>query len=303
MSEIKLLVEQNVGKIIFNYDETKSFLQEKMAEYDGAVFTDETMDIAKKERAALRKLKTQMDNERKNVKSAWMKPYTEFETQVKELLNLVDKPVAAIDEQVKEYEEKKKQEKLETCKKIYGEEIGDFTDVLPFEKIYDSKWVNASTTLKSIREEISGVVERTRTQIETIKMMNSDAVEKALEIYRDTLDMARAVAYINQYEATKREVEEKERKRREAEEQRKIEAERERIRQEERARIRQEEEMKQAAKQEAVEELKKVSREVKESNVILPESKTVLYAITGTEEELKELEVTMTSLGICFERK
>lgn len=303
MNEIKLLVEQNAGKIEFNYEETKAFLQEKMAEYDGAVFTDETMDIAKKERAALRKLKTQMDNERKNVKSAWMKPYTEFETQVKELLNLVDKPVAAIDEQVKEYEKKKKQEKLETCKKIYGEEIGDFTDVLPFEKIYDSKWVNASTTLKSIREEISGVVERTRTQIETIKMMNSDAVEKALEIYRDTLDMARAVAYINQYEATKREVEEKERKRRETEEQRKIEAERERIRQEERARIRQEEEMKQAAKQEAVEELKKVSREVKESNVILPESKTVLYAITGTEEELKELEVTMTSLGICFERK
>lgn len=303
MSDIKLLVEQNTGKIDFNYEETKAFLQEKMAEYDGAVFTDETMDIAKRERASLRKLKSQMDDERKKVKNAWMVPYTQFEAQVKELLELVDKPVAAIDRQVKEYEERKKQEKLETCKRIYSEEIEDMTEILSFERIFDSKWLNATTTLKSIREDVQNIVSNTRTQIETIKMMNSDAVEKALEIYRDTLDMTKAVAYINQYEATKREVEERERKRREAEEQRKLEAERERIREEERARIRQEEELKQAAKQEAVEELKEVSPEVKESNVILPKSTTVLYAITGTKEELEELELTMTSLGICFERK
>lgn len=303
MSDIKLLVEQQAGKISFNYEETKAFLQEKMAEYDRAVFTDETMDIAKRERASLRKLKSQMDDERKKVKTAWMVPYTKFKVQVEELLELVDKPVAAIDRQVKEYEEKKKQEKQETCKKIYSEEIGDMIEVLSFERVFDSKWLNASTTLKSIREDVQSIVSNTRTQIETIKMMQSDAVEKALEIYRDTLDMTKAVAYINQYEATKREVEERERERREAEEQRKLEVERERIREEERVRIRQEEELKQAAKQEAVEELKEVSAEVKESSVILPESKTVLYAITGTKEELEELEMTMTSLGICFERK
>ena len=261
------------------------------------------MDIAKRERASLRKLKTQMDDERKKVKNAWMAPYTEFEAQVKELLELVDKSVTAIDKQVKEYEEKKKQDKLETCKKIYSEEIGNMAEILPFERIYNSKWLNTTTTLKSVREDISDIVERTRTQIETIKMMNSDAVEKALEIYHNTLDMTQAVAHINRYEATKREVEERERKHREAEEQRKLEVERERIREEERVRIRQEEEIKQAAKQEAVEELKEVSAEVKESNVILPESDTVLYAITGTKKELEELEVTMTSLGICFERK
>ena len=303
MSDIKLLVEQQAGKISFNYEETKAFLQEKMAEYDRAVFTDETMDIAKRERASLRKLKSQMDDERKKVKTAWMVPYTKFKVQVEELLELVDKPVAAIDRQVKEYEEKKKQEKQETCKKIYSEEIGDMIEVLSFERVFDSKWLNASTTLKSIREDVQSIVSNTRTQIETIKMMQSDAVEKALEIYRDTLDMTKAVAYINQYEATKREVEERERERREAEEQRKLEVERERIREEERVRIRQEEELKQAATQEAVEELKEVRAEVKESSVILPESKTVLYAITGTKEELEELEMTMTSLGICFERK
>lgn len=36
MNDIKLLVEQQAGKITFNYEETKAFLEEKMSEYDGA---------------------------------------------------------------------------------------------------------------------------------------------------------------------------------------------------------------------------------------------------------------------------
>lgn len=304
MNDIKLLVEQQLGRISFNYEETRDFLQEKLAEYDGAVFTDETMDIAKRERASLRKLKTQMDEERKKVKSAWDEPLKQFEAQVKNILELVDKPVNAIDKQVKEYEERKKQEKLLTCKKIYGEEIGDLGDILPFEKIFDSKWVNASTTLKSIREDIAGIISNTRTQIDTIKMMQSDAVEKALEIYRDTLDMAKAVAHINQYEATKREVEERERKRREAEEQRKLEAERERIRQEERARIRQEEELRQAAKQEVAEEVKEsIKEEVIQNFIPTEEGQKNLYEyrIELSQEGKEKLEMFMNSVGIEWE--
>lgn len=303
MNDIKLLVEKNSGKITFNYKETKAFLQDRMTEYEGAVFTDESMKYAKAERAFLRKLKDQMDTERKKIKREWMAPYEVFENQVKDLLALIERPVAMIDEQVKEYEERKKKEKAAECRKIYAEEIGDLGNILSFERIYDQKWLNATTALKSIREEIHGIIEKTNTQFSTIEMMDSDATEKALEIYRDTLDFVKAVAYINQYEATKKEIEEREKKRREADEQRKLEEERKRIREEERERIRQEEELRKAEKQKVVEELKEVSQEVKDTSPILPGSITVLYAITGTTEELEELEVTMTSLGICFERK
>lgn len=303
MNEIKLLVEQKAGKISFNYDETRAFLEEKMAEYDGVLFSDETMDIAKRERAFLRKLKDQMDGERKKVKRAWEEPYNEFEAQVKELLALIDKPVEIIDKRVKEYEERKRSEKREMCRKIYQEEVGDVSAFLTFDKIFNEKWLNISTTIKSVREEIRQRVQTTRSQIDTIKMMNSEAVEDAVKIYKDTLDITKAVSHINNYEAQKRAIMEREAARRAEEEQKRMVAERERIRAEERARIRKEEELMQVARQEAVEELKEVSQETKETSAILPDSKTVLYAITATVEEFAELEMTMTSLGICYERK
>lgn len=303
MNEINLLVEQEAGRISFNYDETKAFLEEKMAEYEGAVFTDETMDIAKRERAFLRKLKDQMDGERKKVKRAWEEPYKAFELQVKELLALVDKPVELIDGQVKEYEERKRSEKLEHCREVYEEEAASLSNFLAFDRIFDEKWLNVSVSIKSIRDDIRQRVQTIKTQLDTIEMMDSEAVEEAVKIYKDTLDITKAVAHINNYEAQKKAIVEREAARREAEERERMEAERERIRAEERERIRKEEELAHAVRQEVVGELKEVSQQTREKSVIFPDSVAVLYLITATEEELAELETTMTSLGICYERK
>ena len=307
MNDIKLLVEQNAGKISFNYEETKAFLEEKMSEYDGAYFSDETMKYAKGEVAFLRKLKTQMDTERKKVKAAWMVPYEEFKAKVDDLLLLVDKPINLIDGQIKDYERRKKEEKRDVCRKIYEQEIGDMAEYLPFERIFDEKWLNATTAVKTITDEIRNRVQTTTAQVNTIKMMESEAVGAALELYRKTLDITAAINHINSYEAQKRKILEQERARQAAEENRRLEEYRERICREERERIRKEGELAQAARQEAakevVKELKEVSQEVKETSAILPDSVTALYAVTATEEELQELEMTMTSLGICFERK
>lgn len=307
MNDIKLLIEQNAGKISFNYDETKAFLEEKMAEYDGAFFADDSMKYAKAEVAFLRKLKTQMDDERKKVKRAWMAPYDEFKVKVDELLLFIDKPITLIDGQVKDYERRKKEEKKELCLEIYKKEADGMEEYLTFDRIFNERWLNATMPAKAIAEEIQNIIQTTKAQVDAIKMMDSEATGKALEIYKKTLNMAEALAYINRYEAQKKEIMERERARQAEEEQRRLEAERERIRREERERIRREEELAQSVRQEAVreavEELKEVSEEVKATSAIFPDSVTVLYAITATEAELKELEVTMTSLGICFERK
>ena len=307
MNDIKLLVEQQAGKITFNYEETKAFLEEKMSEYDGAVFTDESMKYAKGEVAFLRKLKSQMDGERKKVKAAWMVPYEDFKGKVDDLLLLVDKPIGLIDGQIKDYERRKKEEKRDVCRKIYEQEIGDMAEYLPFERIYEEKWLNATTSVKTITDEIKGRVQTATSQINTIKMMGSEAVGAALDLYRKTLDITAAINHINNYEAQKRKILEQERARQAAEENRRLEEYRERVRREERERIRREEELAQAARKEAalevIQELKEVSREVQEASPVLPDSVTALYAVTATEAELQELEMTMTSLGICYERK
>ena len=107
MNELTVVVKQNPGSIEINFDELEQRLDEKLAEYDGIIFTAETKDIGKKEAASLRNLKKDIDATRKAVKKKWMEPYDEFDTQMKALGAKVDKPISAIDGQLKAFEEKR----------------------------------------------------------------------------------------------------------------------------------------------------------------------------------------------------
>ena len=49
MEELTLNVKQNPGVIELNFDEIEAALDKKLAEYKGAVFTEESKTFAKKE--------------------------------------------------------------------------------------------------------------------------------------------------------------------------------------------------------------------------------------------------------------
>ena len=47
MNELSLNIQQNSGCIELNFEEIEERLDKKLAEYKGAVFTEETKDIAR----------------------------------------------------------------------------------------------------------------------------------------------------------------------------------------------------------------------------------------------------------------
>lgn len=237
MNELSLNIQQNPGCIELNFEEIEERLDKKLAEYKGAVFTEETKDIAKAELASLRKFKKEFEDARKNVKKEWMKPYDDFEQKMKILTGKIDQPIHLIDSQVKDFEKKRKEEKRLRIKEIYADLIGNMKEYLSLEKIYDPKWENATTTEKSIKEAINMAVDKVKTDVNVICGMRSESVGKALEKYKDTLNLQECIQYINKYEEQKAEIlrREEERKKQECEEaQRRLEEE---IRREERERI------------------------------------------------------------------
>ena len=312
MKKLTLNVKQNPGIIELNFDELEKGLEAKLAEYKGAVFSEETKDIAKREVAELRKLKKSFEDARKSVKKEWMKPYEGFEAKMKRLTVKIDEPISLIDSQLKDFEEKRKAEKREQIKAVYAELAGDMEEYIPLEKIYNAKWENATTSMKVIREDISVMAESARLAVTTISNMQSDAVEKALEIYKESQDMAKAITHINNYEAQRVEIMRREKERRQQEEERKRQAEIERIRAEERAAVEREKKIREEAAQEA--------EAVRQENVQLsfdteladeseplpfvqPTTKTVFYRIVATQEEIEQVEMAFNSLGIYFERR
>lgn len=292
MENMDFLVVQEPGVISVQCDELKVQLESKMNEYMETVFTEDTKKDAKSDLAELRKLKKAVNDRKTEVKDQYMKPYSEFEERVKELVELIDKPINYIDGQVKQFEEKRVNEKNEAIRKAYEEIVPEeLKDYIPLERIYGSKWKNTGTALKTIRQEIESEVVKTNSEIAAIRATNSDEVEHALNVYMADRSLVAAMRIITSYEAYKGKIKEQER-----------EAERERIRKEEREKIREEERIKQDAKKEAVEELKQVD-EAKAAPLSSRESVKVVYTVVATKEEQEEIEMALTSLGVYFERK
>ena len=303
MYDLELAVSQDLGKITANFDEIKTALAGQLEEYKDKEFTEDRKKDAKEDLASLRKLKKSVDDRRKEVKKVYMKPYDDFEAKVKELIGLIDEPIKLIDYQVKSFEANRVKARKEEIKKVYEELVPDeLQDYIPLERIYGPKWDNTTTTMKSIKTEISSKVSSTNADIAAIKAMRSEKEETALNLYMENNNLAIAIKYLSEYENEKAEIlrkqEAEEVERREQE----LEAERQRIREEERRRVRQEEEIRVTAEKKVIEDLKTVDEE-KAAPLSTNDSKTVIYTVVATEEELADIEQAMTSFGVYFERK
>lgn len=291
------------GVISTNFEEIKEKLEEEMSTYKTMRVTVDNKKEAKGDMADLRKLKKKLNDRKKEVKEEYMKPYLEVEDGVKQLISIIDGAINFLDGQVAELEEQRVLERKAEITKVYDELVEEeLLDYMPLERIWNDKWTNAATTMKSIREEISGFVTKVRTDIATIKAMQSDKTEQALNYYMETNDLASSVQMITRYEQEKANILKKKEQEEQERRERELEKERERVREEERRRIREEEEIKAEAAKKAISQVKTVDEE-KAAELATEDSKTVVFTVKATDEELEEIEMALTSLGVYFERK
>lgn len=234
--ELRIYSPQEDGflrSIEWNFDELKQEVEAKVREndYTNLVYADDQIKEAKKDRANLRKFNAAVNDKRKEVKKRVMAPYTVFEAQVKELAGIVDQAIENIDTQIKGYEETKRNEKLEKVKEVYKEAIGDLDRTVPFEKIFQERWLNVSTTLKSIKEEISGIYEKVDADLKLINNDGSLFVFEMKEEYLKNFDLQAAMALKQRLEENekKKAAFEAQRKREEEERQKRLQEESERI--------------------------------------------------------------------------
>lgn len=193
--ELKITGFQAPGKISFNYEELKQQIQTRAADYASLVYTDDQIANAKKDRADLNRLKKALNDERIRQEKEFLQPFNEFKSQVKELCDIIDVATTSVDKQVKEFEDQKKAEKLNAIEEYWHSVLA--ADKIPaavsFRMIFESKWLNASVSMKSIQEAIDGKVEQIRKDLDVVDSLPSYIFE-ARECYLDTFDLARAVS-------------------------------------------------------------------------------------------------------------
>lgn len=179
-------------RITWNYEELKKELTEKTELYATVVYTDETIKQAKADRAKLNALKTALNSERIRMEREYMTPFNEFKSQVAEIIAIIDKPVKAIDSQIKDFEKREQDEKRAKIIELF-DGIQNKPEWLKIEQLWDPRWLNKSVTFRMIEENILGWLNRIETELATIETLAEGSFEAEAE-YKRTLDMGGAIA-------------------------------------------------------------------------------------------------------------
>jgi hypothetical protein len=185
MDELKVLVEQQPGIIKSNFDEIKEALKVQMTAYTSLEITEENTKERKADLATLRKIRKAVDDERKKIKQEFSAPYIAFEKEVKEVLAVIDEPINMIDGKLKEFDEARAAEKLSHVKELYAENIGEYGPFLPFEKIFNERWLNSTVKDKEIVFDLSEAKARVMSELNIIKGLNSEIEDELYTIYRN----------------------------------------------------------------------------------------------------------------------
>ncbi len=220
MGEFELKIK--AGSISTNLDSLKAELSEISEQCKGVVITEKTVPDAKKDLARLRAIVKDIEDRRKSVKKEWNAPYTAFETEVKQALEIINAPIDEINRQIKEFESQAKAEKEQHCRELFDENIGDCAEYVEFSDVFKDAWLNKSTSDNEILSDISGARVKVHSDLEAIKALGSEFEAEVIEYYKKTKQLSDAIQRNSQLISAK----ELATKKAEEEAQAKIEAER-----------------------------------------------------------------------------
>lgn len=297
MNDIQAVITLEEAKVSCNFEQVEQAIQERLEEYKGAVFTEQSRTYAKKVVASLRAEKKSLQENMRDAKKRYMKPWDDFEAQVEKLITIYDEPIDLINSQIQAFEERRIEEKRKCIRKIYAETVPDETAAwLSLDQIYDRRWENATAKEGEIRRQITEICEKIRKETAMICGTGSEAVERALSMYRTDFDLTKAMSYINSYERQKQEI---------------LTKEQERQRLEEEERVRRQEREKLLAEQRTKEELDAAVGQAKEEaaqeviNSFIPDddggTELYEYRIALSADAKRKLEMFMDSVGIEWE--
>jgi hypothetical protein len=181
---------QKFPQIKWNNEELKAEIAEAVKDYQNIVVTADTEKDSKALRAKLNKLRTTIDDARKDMKKRVQEPFTIFEQQVKEVQAPIDAAIANLDKQLAEIKILKQEQKRKDIEEQF--QNGKFPEWLTLDQLWNEKWLNATVTMPQIIADIDEQMKHINANLRTIAALPDFSFE-AEEIYKKTLDFGGAI--------------------------------------------------------------------------------------------------------------
>lgn len=191
--------QEQLGRLQTNAEQIRDLVKARISDYSLDNYNESNIDKAKADKALLNKAKKALNDERIKLEKSFMQPFMGFKDVVNETVKLIDKAVKDIDTVVKASDEKAKTAKREQIAKI-AEEAGLEKLGVKLDLVFNDKWLNKSTSLKKVREEIDARINGINSDLETLKTFSED-YDVLVVRYKERLDLNETVAYANQLKA------------------------------------------------------------------------------------------------------
>lgn len=154
---------------ITNFDELEKEITTNLKKYEGLILTEENKTEIKDIKSKLNKLVKAIDRERIDKTKEYNEPLQKFIEQCNTLKSKVLEVSNVFDKQLKEAEEKEKQEKLEEIIKYFDENVGEYRELIDFDKVFQEQWLNKTYSMKKVQMDIDHIFSKTNMDLATIQ--------------------------------------------------------------------------------------------------------------------------------------
>lgn len=196
-SQLELVVsEKTIGSLTTNAKQIRDLVVASLPRYDIANYSTDDIPKAKADKALLNKAAKTLNDKRIEFEREFMAPFGEFKEVVTETVKAIKEAVGKIDTVIKEDEDRAKSEKREAVEHL-AEECGLEELGIRLNQIFNDKWLNKSTSLKSIKKEMRERIATITSDLETLKSFAED-YDVLVVRYKENLNLQETVRYANQ---------------------------------------------------------------------------------------------------------
>ena len=174
--------------VSFDFAGLVSWAQGFTAKYKGLVISEDQVPEIRTSMAEINKAKINLDNARKETVKELSAPLKAFETQIKQVTAIFDETYKFLGDQVQNFVEQERENKRAVVQNAISEELDKRKDeVESFAIPIQDKWLLKSTTLKSIREAVQGIIDQRieslqlQQQAEQARAERASAIEQAVK--------------------------------------------------------------------------------------------------------------------------
>lgn len=196
-SQLELVVsEKTIGSLTTNAKQIRDLVVASLPRYDISNYSTDDIPKAKADKAILNKAAKTLNDKRIEFEREFMAPFGEFKEVVTETVKAIKEAVGKIDTVIKEDEDRAKREKREAVEHL-AEECGLEEVGIHLNQIFNEKWLNKSTSLKSIEKDMRERIATITSDLETLKSFAED-YDVLVVRYKENLNLQETVRYANQ---------------------------------------------------------------------------------------------------------